>query len=158
MRSSLTQTRIFAAFAAAIVLGMAGKFLVGWSGLLLGLAGGAAAGWFGASLPRKYLHQRIARDLAELPVFQLRGEMKGENWPVFHLYYRELYRRGEDLSAELPRVLEFLEAEDPDQRREGWQILESCFPGLASKIRDFQPDDSQEACRSRVALLRRAKT
>lgn len=156
MRSSLTQLRALVAVGTAIFLGIAGKILLGWPGLLLGLAGGAAAGWFGSPLPRKYFHKRIAKELQELPSHQLRGEMKGENWPVFHLYYRELYGRGEDLTAELPRILGFLGEEDPDQRRQGWQILESCFPLLAKRIPDFNPDESQEACRSRVASLRRS--
>ena len=154
MRSTLTQARALVAVMGAVALGLTGKILLGWPGALLGLAGGAAAGWFGAPLPRKFFHDHVARGLREVPSGQLRSELQEENWPVFHLYYRELQRRGEDLGADLPRILGFLEAEDPDQRLQGWEILKSCFPALAAKVPDYRPDAPDEECRSFVAALR----
>jgi hypothetical protein len=83
-------------------------------------------------------------------VDQLRADLK-KRYYVIHLILAELMIRGEDISRELPVVVDLLSSDSQDKRRFGIGALRLAFPELAQQIPDYDCSESAEVCRAKAA-------
>jgi hypothetical protein len=131
-----------------------GAGLLGTPGGVIGAVVGCAVGFVAGRLPFLLRLRRLSRDLAAKSTAELRADLRNPNCPTPNLVLLELRRRGEDIRAELPVVLDLLASEDFGRRGTGWAALTSAFPELAVSLSDYRLDDPVEECRRKTGRLR----
>lgn len=113
--------------------------------------------WFLIHRYLVFLHLvKLARELALLPVPELRDNLRSPKCLIPNLILLELHRRGEEIRSELPLVVDLLVAEEPYRRRMGLAALNSAFPELSALIPDYNVNDSIDELRRKTIKLREA--
>lgn len=62
----------------------------------------------------------------------------------------ELRSRGEDISQDLPTVMQMLVSPSQLRRRQGWYALASAFPELARQSKDYRDGDTPQECAEKI--------
>jgi hypothetical protein len=132
--------------------GSAGYARFGIIGAVAGSLLGGAVGFLLGNLPFALTCRWMLRSLSRQSTERLRERIASEYY-ISHLILAELARRGEDLGVDLPVILTLLRSDSPDERRFGFGSLSLWFPDLASRLPDFNPADSTESCREKLARL-----
>jgi hypothetical protein len=132
-----------------------GVRLLGPVGGVLGAIAGGLLGLLVGRLPELLALCLIARDLRGKSENELRESLHRADCPTPNCVLLELRRRGVDIEAELPVVLEMLVAEDMGRRSHGWAALTSAFPEQARQIAGYRISDPVEECRRKIEPLRR---
>lgn len=136
-----------------LVLGAdAGQARLGLIGAAAGALLGGVLGYLAGRLPFALACHWLMRDFSRQSSQRLRERLTAEYY-VSHLILAELMRRGEDISGDLPAVLTLLRSESPDERKFGLGSLQLAFPELAQQLSDFDPRESTESCREKVARI-----
>lgn len=155
------QRGFFTFFDALIVVGIIAGIFIGYKcGLLwfgtIGAIGGALAGgvmgYIVARLPWVFADRSIKLKLAKESSQQLRERLHREYFAAL-LILAQLMKRGEDISDELPWVIDLLKSEDKNRRIFGWRTLKFAFPKIAAQIAEYRPTDSTEKCRALASRL-----
>ena len=109
---------------------------------ILTVAGILLAGWF------LYRH-----DWKKKPLTDFTQHLDSRDWRRYEFAIRELQKRGQDVSAYLPRVVSLLAAESKIQRAMGQRVIEKCFPEIAGEINGYSYVADVETCRDKAAPL-----
>lgn len=126
----------------------------GLFGGIVAAAAGGCAGFLVGKLPWALLLAWMRRSLNRESSQRLRERVRrGREYFMSHLLLAELMRRGEDVSGELPAILELLRSGSADHRRFGWGALIVAFPHYAAQIPEYQPSAATELCRSVASRL-----
>ncbi|HUT61272.1 MAG TPA: hypothetical protein VNA25_25770 [Phycisphaerae bacterium] len=130
-----------------------GAHWYGWIGCLVGVPLGLALGFVCGRIPFVAALFWLRSDLTSMSTEHIRSKFQGGPYPAYHLFLRELLRRGESIHEEIPVVLSLLGSASKDQRHHGWYILRSFFSELAAAIPDYDPGASTEICQANVQKL-----
>ncbi|MBF0497353.1 MAG: hypothetical protein HQK58_12395 [Deltaproteobacteria bacterium] len=126
-------------------------------GMVGGLAGaviGGGAGFLVCRLPYVFASRLAQRSLEKESSQHLRERLRSDNeYYIAHLLLAHLMKRGEDITDELPSIINLIRSESSDRRCFGWAALKFAFPETASKIAEYQPKDSTDKCRTIASRL-----
>ncbi len=100
------------------------------------------AGWF------LYRH-----DWKKKPLTDFTQHLEARDWRRYEFAICELQKRGQDVSAYLPRVISLLAADSKLQRAMGQRVIQKCYPEQAGEIAGSSPLQDTAVCRERVAAL-----
>jgi hypothetical protein len=81
---------------------------------------------------------------------ELRAYLRSPEWMFYRKALQELVRRGEDIKADVPPILELVISESKSKRTAGWMILKEFYPDLASRVTDYKPLEPPEVCREKM--------
>jgi len=141
-------------FAGIVIGGEYGYLNLGSTGGLAGAVLGGGAGLLLARLPYVFAAHWTKRSLEKESSQRLRERVReGNEYYISHLLLAHLMKRGEDIAIELPSIVNLIKSESRERRRFGWAALQFAFPETASKIAEYQPDDSTDKCCALVARL-----
>ena len=93
-------------------------------------------------------------NLSNTTTAELRAWLQGRQWPLYGQALTELKRRGEDIRQDITPVLGLLASISYQQRLDGWLILKQLYPELATRAADYNPRETIESCRQKLAALR----
>jgi len=131
----------------------------GWVGAVAGSFIGFFVGHVIGAFPDRLAYRSLFNEIdgssdSELKEMLTRGEWRfGHTLALLHLA-----ARGHDVQPELPRVLSMLESDSRLTRVYGLDALRVVYTELAVKIPDYDPNESTEICRHKVARLRERET
>ncbi len=141
-------------------IGLAGGLVLG--GMYFGTSGAIIGGLVGFVLG--YFVSLTLEDLADRAFFKeidqssnsKLWEIVGENeWNLRQsIALLSLGARGEDVQPVLPRIISMLESDSTLTRRYGWDALRLVYNEETNAIGDYNPRESVEECRRKVARLR----
>ena len=120
----------------------------GWLGAFVG----GSLGWIIGRVPFLIALRTSLRTLTKTSTDELRTQLRTQYFTA-HLVLRELLRRGADVDAELPVIVQLLCAESVDRRRFGLAGLRIAFPKLAAQLTDYKPSESLDSCLAKVARI-----
>jgi hypothetical protein len=135
-----------------------GLLLGGGFGSELGIGGaiaggllGGAVGLFVGRLPILFLCRGMRRKLASFSAEELRAKLHDPGCWTPNFLLLELKARGQDIGEELPFVLSLMESEHGPHRTRGYAALLSAFPDVAKALKGYNPTQSTEKCRGKIA-------
>ncbi len=141
-------------FAGIFIGGKYGYVELGLVGGLAGVVIGGGAGFLIGRLPYAFISRSAQRSLEKESSQRLRERLRtGNEYYIAHLLLAHLMKRGEGIADELPSIINLIKSESSDRRRFGWAALKFAFPETASKIAEYQPNDSTDKCRTLVSRL-----
>ena len=140
--------------AGSFIGGKYGFLNLGFIGGLTGAVIGAGAGFLLGRLPYLFASFSAKRSFEKESSQRLRERLRrGNEYYVSHLLLAQLMKRGENIASELPSIVDLIKSESSERRRFGWAALKFAFPETASKIAEYQPEDSIDKCRTLVSRL-----
>ena len=132
-------------------------------GIVWGIAAAVVVGFIGRwfwKLRMKLMVKKSRKQLAKFTVNDLRQHLYSQTFscpngwtPNFLLM--ELKARGEDITEHVDLILNMMEDESLLRRVFGYGALQSAYPFLANKTREYHPKNSIEHCREKVTDLRK---
>jgi hypothetical protein len=100
----------------------------------------------GAWFVDRWLWRRRSRE-------KLIGMLQSNNWRLYKPAIRELRRRGEDVTAYIPRIVALLVSNSKTERAAAKTTISACFPDLIKEIAGYSATADIDACRARAAPL-----
>ena|GEM_PF-2564713 len=127
----------------------------GTMGSIIGGVIGFVVGHFVGCLPDRVSTKMLFRHLKRSSSAELRSIVAADDWKFCHtMALLQLAARGEEVRAELPRILGMLESDSQLPRVYGWDALRIVFPKETEIIGHYDPRESAEECRNKAARLR----
>ena len=120
------------------------------SGVVVGAVLGGGCGWALSAGLLSSTRWRFANESTD----SLRGRLIDPDFSAPNLVVVELILRGEDLSEDLPTIVDMLGASSQARRVQGWAALTAAAPELLARLPKYNPSDSTEQCRTDAAELR----
>ncbi len=133
------------------LLGTGGAIAGGILGVVLGHVVGVIPDW----LSTRLMFRHIARSSDE------------KLWKIVNLGFWNFYQtmallqlaaRGQDVRAQLARIVKLLESDNELERVYGWDALRIVFPAETKLVADYNPRAAPEDCRNRIAKLKATLT
>ena len=148
--------RLVTSLSMTLAGGVAGNHF-GFIGILFGVIIGFIAGCFIGSLPIFWATRAFHKRFSDKSSSFLRSVLHKAEPDVLYppnFILLELQRRGEDISSELPMVLDLLESEESARRCFGVAAITSAFPDIAKNISAYNSYGTTDECRKSIKLLR----
>jgi hypothetical protein len=134
--------------------GAAGYARFGTIGAVAGCVLGGILGFLAGRVPFALALGWTMRGFSRQSTERLRERLASQYY-ISHVILAELMSRGEDIRVDLPVILALLRSDLFDERRFGFHSLKLAFPEVASRLADYNPADSTESCREKVARIDR---
>jgi hypothetical protein len=142
----------FAGLSVGLALGLKHLGLLGaGAGAVLGLLLGNSLG----RLPDWWAFRYFFKEIEQSSDSTLREMISQGEWKMWHtMALLQLAARGHDVKPEFPRILAMLGSDAVLTRRYGFDALRLVYTELFNKVPNYNPRESTETCRQRIAALR----
>jgi len=136
---------------------MVGRQLFGLAGAIVGALLGFTIGHIVGSIPDWWAYRSLFNGIQRSSNEDLWRIVAKDEWRFDNtLALLTLGARDQDVSSQLPRVIQMLESDSKLTRRYGFDALRIVFTEQYNVIPDYDPYEPPDTCRRKVAKLRAA--
>ena len=145
--------RLLATVVGAYVLGRFGWHRFGIIGGVLGVPIGLILGRLLGQLPLVIAIKFVSRDFDRFTDAELLAKLHHADCLIPNLYLLKLKQRGYDIRQELPYIQSLLASTEIHRRTAGWAALNSVFPDLVVRIKEYAPTATTVECQEKSKPL-----